>query len=48
MTFYHGVAKDRSYHTSASGNLRVGVVIFMEVRWYFLYQFDVLILLIIK
>ena len=31
MTFYHGVAKNRSYHTSASGNRRVSVVIFMKV-----------------
>ena len=48
MTFYHGVAKNRSYHTSASGNLRVSVVILIKVRLYFLYQFDVLILLKIK
>ena len=32
MTFYHGIAKKRSYHTSASGNRRVSVVIFMKVR----------------
>ena len=48
MTFYHGVAKTRSYHMSASGNRRVSVVIFMKVRWYFLYQFNVFILLKIK
>ena len=31
MTFYHGVAKTRSYHMSASGNRRVSVVIFMNI-----------------
>ena len=31
-TFYHGVAKNRSYHTSASGNRRVSIVIFIKVR----------------
>ena len=48
MTFYRGVAKNRSYHTSASGNRRVSVVIFIKVRWYFLYQFYDFILLKIK
>ena len=48
MTFYHGVAKNQSYYTPASGNRRVSVVIFTKVRWYFLYQYNVLILLKIK
>ena len=35
ITFYHGMAKTRSYHLSASGNRRVSVVIFRKVRKYF-------------